>query len=65
MSKKNSLGILLMEYSFNRKRKNDNLNLFIKVNNMIVCQGCERHNAISLIPGHGAPLSQHHYTKCI
>ncbi|RVW97152.1 hypothetical protein CK203_029976 [Vitis vinifera] len=31
--------------------------------NMIVCQGCKRHDAISLIPGHGAPLSQHHYTE--
>ncbi|RVW97151.1 hypothetical protein CK203_029977 [Vitis vinifera] len=30
---------------------------------MIVCQGCERHGAISLIPRHGTPLSQHHYTE--
>ncbi|KAL6334499.1 hypothetical protein AAG906_016046 [Vitis piasezkii] len=45
--KKNPLG----------NERNDNLNLSRK------CQGCERHGAILLIPGHGAPLSQHHCTE--
>ncbi|WJZ95332.1 hypothetical protein VitviT2T_014108 [Vitis vinifera] len=30
---------------------------------VLQCQGCERHGAILLIPGHGAPLSQHHCTE--
>ncbi|CBI35935.3 uncharacterized protein LOC104880211 [Vitis vinifera] len=38
-------------------RRNDNLNLSRK------CQGCERHGEISLIPGHGTPLSQNHCTE--
>ncbi|KAL6335320.1 hypothetical protein AAG906_029562 [Vitis piasezkii] len=38
-------------------RRNDNPNLARK------CQGCERQGQISLIPGHGAPLSQNHCTE--
>ncbi|KAJ9707394.1 hypothetical protein PVL29_002419 [Vitis rotundifolia] len=38
-------------------RRNDNLNLSRK------CHGCERYGGISLIPGHGAPLSQNHCTE--
>ncbi|RVW63548.1 hypothetical protein CK203_060870 [Vitis vinifera] len=30
---------------------NETINYYFK------CQGCERHDAILLIPGHGAPLS--------
>ncbi|RVX16998.1 hypothetical protein CK203_003163 [Vitis vinifera] len=29
----------------------------------LMCQGCERRGEISLIPGHGAPLSQNHCTE--
>ena len=30
---------------------------------VLQCQGCERHGEISLIPGHGTPLSQNHCTE--
>ncbi|KAJ9707396.1 hypothetical protein PVL29_002421 [Vitis rotundifolia] len=43
-------------------RRNDNLNLSRNMGNMI-CHGCESHGKISLILGHGAPLSQNHCTE--